>query len=56
VIVKNSEKLTDLVINALITDEGWHKQWYLWEIARALGIDVKAELGTEYEASEGIAP
>ena len=42
----------DLIINGLSIDGEHHKQWYLEQIAKVLGIDLVTEL--EYE--RGIAP
>lgn len=44
----NIEKAKNLVLEALYTDGGHHKQWYLEEIGKVLGIDIKSE----YEKTE----
>lgn len=50
----------DIIIDALLTDGGHHKQWYLEQLLWKLGFDVdklKKELQKEdYEWEEGIAP
>jgi hypothetical protein len=46
------ETVKDLIICALTTDGEHHKQWYLEQIAKVLGIELVAEL--DYE--KGIAP
>ncbi len=51
---EESRKLRDikaLLIDALTADGARHKQWYLWEIAAKLGIDL-----THVDAEEGIEP
>ena len=48
--MKMSE-IRELVIDALITEGGHHKQWYLIQIAKKLGIDLN-----EYDIEEGVAP
>lgn len=49
-----SEETTvrDLIIGGLCTDGGHHKQWYLEQIAKALGIELIEPL--DYE--KGVAP
>jgi len=50
---ENYGKLRKLVEGGLQNDTAHHKQWYLEQIAKVLGIDVDLdELGVE----EGIAP
>ena len=44
----NTEKAKNLVLEALYHDGGHHKQWYLEEIGKALGINIKSE----YEKNE----
>lgn len=60
-----NEKIKDLAINGLLTDGAHHKQWYLEEILKAGGVDLKelkAELATPgaggdwYEWEPGISP
>ena len=46
------ETVRDLIIGGLCTDGEHHKQWYLEQIAKALGIDLTEPL--DYE--KGIAP
>ena len=48
---KNAEKMRELIVNALTTDGGLHKQWYLLQIAKELGIDLSG-----YDIEEGVAP
>jgi len=51
----NIEKAKSLVLEALYTDGSHHKQWYLEEIGKGLGIDIKSEYKkTEWE--QGKAP
>ena len=45
------KKLRELIECGLQNGAAHHKQWYLWEIAKTLGIDVE-DLGHK----EGIAP
>jgi len=47
-----TETVKDLIIEGLTTDGAQHKQWYLEQIAKVLGIELVAEL--QYE--EGKAP
>ncbi len=50
-------ELIDLLVNGLLIDGGWHKQWYLWQIVEALGLDLSVEWDEEYpEPDKGIAP
>ena len=51
----NTDKAKRLVLEALYTDGGHHKQWYLEEIGKALGIDIKSEY-EKIKWEEGIAP
>lgn len=54
---RDEAKLKELFANALYTDEAHHKQWYLWELAKALGIDLTNEWDSDYpEPDRGIAP
>ena len=39
-----TETVKTLILNGLITDGAHHKQWYLEQIAKILGIDLKEEL------------
>lgn len=45
------ENLGEFVLHGLATDGAHHKQWFLWEIARFMGLDPSLE---EYE--EGTPP
>jgi hypothetical protein len=46
-----------LIADALSFDGEHHKQWYLWQIADALGIDLSDQWDDEYPRPEdGIAP
>ena len=45
------QEIEGLVIDALMIDGGHHKQWYLIQIAKKLGIDL-----SEYGIEEGVAP
>jgi hypothetical protein len=48
-----------LIISALLTDGGHHKQWYLQRIAEKIGFDPREELKKEeeeYDFEDGIAP
>lgn len=52
--------IEDLAVNALITREGHHKQWYIARILEGLGVDLdelREQLKAEgYEWEPGIAP
>jgi len=54
------EELKGLCIGGLLTDGAHHKQWYLEEILKKLGFNIKEikdELNEEdYYWDEGIAP
>lgn len=54
------EKAKELAIDGLMTDGGWHKQWYLEEIIKALGYDLneirKQEQENGYDWDDGIVP
>jgi len=39
----NTEKAKSLVLEALYTDGSHHKQWYLENIAKTLGVDLESE-------------
>jgi len=56
----NIDKIKDLVINGLLTQEKHHKQWYLERILEELGANIKdlrEQLQREgYDFDEGIAP
>lgn len=46
-----------LIADALYIDGEHHKQWYLWQIAEALGIDLSDQWNDELPMpDEGIAP
>jgi hypothetical protein len=47
-----TDTVRDLIIEGLSTDGGHHKQWYLEQIAKVLGI----ELTTELDYEKGIPP
>ena len=54
---KEYKKITDLVIDALCTDGGHHKQWFLETILRMLiSSDAVANLKESFEWEDGIAP
>ena len=54
---RDEAKLKELLAAALYTDGEHHKQWYLWEIATALGIDLTNKWDEGYpEPDRGIAP
>ena len=48
---KTLGKVQELIEDALLTSGEHHKQWYLEEIAKELGIDI-----SELDHEEGIAP
>ncbi len=55
--MEDMKGIKDLLADALYNDEGHHKQWYLWRIAEALGLDLSDEWDEEYpEPDKGIAP
>jgi len=45
------QTIKDLIMDALSIDGEHHKQWYLEEIARRLGLDIP-----NFAYEEGIAP
>ncbi len=48
---------TNLALHALMTDGAHHKQWYLEQIVKVLGIDLEHfESTTGYEIERGSAP
>lgn len=51
---------TELAVDGLLTDGGHHKQWYLEEIIKALGMDldtIREDLrDNDYDWEDGIAP
>jgi len=51
----NIEKVKKLVIEALYTDGGHHKQWYIEKIGKVLRIDLKSEY-KKVEWEQGKAP
>jgi hypothetical protein len=54
---EQQHKLKELIANALYNDTAWHKQWYLWQIAEVLGLDLSDQWDDEYpKPEEGIAP
>lgn len=51
------EDVKDTIIEALHNDAAHHKQWYLWRIAEALGLDLSDQWSEECPKPEdGIAP
>lgn len=53
----NEEEVRRLLAEALYNDAAHHKQWYLWRIAKELGIDLSGEWDEDFpEPDEGIAP
>jgi hypothetical protein len=59
-LLDNIDKAKELMIDGLLIDGGHHKQWYLEEALKALGVDL-TELAAElkpldYEWEPGIAP
>jgi hypothetical protein len=47
--------LHSLIIEALLTDGGHHKQWYLEQLLEKLGFDVRQQ-EKRYAFERGIAP
>ena len=45
------EEIRGLVENALLTDGDHHKQWFLWQIAEVVGVDIDPD-----NVEEGVAP
>jgi len=54
------EKIKELCIAGLLTDGGHHKQWFLEEILKVIGIDLRKlrlELNEkDYDWDKGIPP
>ena len=53
------QRIKDLALDALLTDGGHHKQWYIEEILKEIGYDLdelRDELGEDYSWDEGIPP
>lgn len=54
------DKAKELAIDGLLTDGGWHKQWFLEKILESLGVDLvtlRKELQTEdYDWEPGTPP
>ena len=51
------EKVKELLACALYEDAAHHKQWYLWQIADVLEIDLSDEWDEQFPQPEpGIAP
>lgn len=51
------EEVKELLANALYIDGEHHKQWYLWKIAEALGLDLEDQWDEDCpELEQGIAP
>ncbi len=57
--ILNIDKIKDLAINGLLTQEKHHKQWYLERMLEELGMNIKdlrEQLQSEeYDFEEGIA-
>ena len=54
---KEYKKITDLVIDALCTDGGHHKQFFLETLLRLLvSSDTFADLKESFDWEDGIAP
>ena len=47
------EKSVDLALDAVHTDGGHHKQWFLWKILKVLGYNTDS---LDKTAEKGIAP
>lgn len=56
----NIDKINELAINGLLTEEMDHKQWYLIRLLEELGVNIKdlrEQIEKEgYDFDEGIAP
>lgn len=53
----DDKELAELFAAALSAEGEHHKQWYLWEIAATLGIDLSDQWSDDYpEPEEGIEP
>jgi hypothetical protein len=53
---EQQRKLKGLLVDALLIEGAHHKQWYLWQIAEVLGLDLD-EWNDQYpEPERGIAP
>lgn len=53
----NTQEVKKLLADALYTDEPHHKQWYLWKLVEALGLDLSDEWDDDYpEPEQGVAP
>lgn len=51
------EQVKVLILEALETDGAHHKQWYLWQIAAALCLDLSDEWSEDdFVPDDGIAP
>jgi len=54
------EKAREFAISGLLTDGGWHRQWYLERILEALDVDLKELQITlaigDYVWEKGVAP
>lgn len=55
-----NRSVKDIIINALETNEIWHKQWYLEQLLIVLGFDIekikKEENENGYDFEKGIPP
>lgn len=58
--IDKAERIKELAIKGLLTDDGHHKQWYIEKILEEIGYDIKEiweELKNEdYDWDEGIPP
>lgn len=56
----NLDKINELAINGLLTEQMDHKQWYLIRLLEELGVNIKdlrEQIEKEgYDFDEGIAP
>lgn len=54
---EQQKRVIELLANALYHDAAHHKQWYLWRIVEALGLDLSDEWDDDYpEPEPGVAP
>lgn len=53
---KRLSNAINLAIEGLFCDGGHHKQWYLEEVLRALGVDLAVVLMDEGDWEDGKAP
>jgi hypothetical protein len=52
----HTEHVRELIVDALEINGAHHKQWYLWAIAKDLGIDLSDQWNNDEKPSKGIAP